>query len=98
MQSEALTIVEANSEGPLLPVQLVAGDLEGRAVWLHDLVRLGGRPRLRSQVGVVLAHGGVFDSAAIEGSPLIVNPLVVGGRQPIDLGYLESLRDFCAEI
>jgi hypothetical protein len=54
VQDEALTVREAEADAPLLPADLVAFDLEARALRLVDVERLDVRALVRDQVGRVI--------------------------------------------
>ena len=57
MEGQALAVIEADANVPLLPGELIAADREGGALGLDDLVRLGGGPGAGSKFGVVFTGG-----------------------------------------
>lgn len=98
MKSEALTIIEADPEPPLLPLDLLPSGAERRAFGLNDLVWLRRCPRARSQIRMILAVGCGMRSSAIERTLFVMDTLVCGGREAIDLCDLQLLRDFCTDV
>lgn len=98
VQGQTLSVVEAYSEAPLLPLEVVALNSERRALWLDNLVWLGGRPRLWPQIRVVFTCGCRMDSPAVKWLLFVIDPFVGLGRQTVDLGDLEGLRDLSTDV
>lgn len=88
MKSQALTIIEADSEPPLLPLDLLPIDAKRSAFGLYDLVRLGRGPRTRSEIRMVLAIGCWMCSSAVEGTLFVVDTFIGRGGKSVDFGDL----------
>jgi hypothetical protein len=59
---------------------------------------LGGVPRRRTEIGVVLRERCGLDLAMIIRTVVVVDALILRGGQSVDLGDIEGFRDLGAEV
>ena len=98
MECQPLSVIEANSERPLLPVQLIPVNLERRTLGLNNMIWLRRCSRAGPQVWVIFAGGCWMNLFAIKGTRLVVDMLGRGGGETIYFGDLQIFRDFCTNV